>query len=92
MDLSKLTQGSSVLPDWHHSQPWASLRNPFGIYEVLEVCASGLRPPEDVYNVQAATALWLNVSRKEIQTTIVKSHSGVVASSLRFGPALHKNS
>jgi len=25
------SQGSSVLPDWHHSQAWALMRNPFGI-------------------------------------------------------------
>ena len=60
------------------------MRNPFGIYEVLEVCAAGLRPPEDVYNVQASTALWLKHSKK--YPFLLKSHS---RSSLRFAPALH---
>jgi hypothetical protein len=38
----------------------------------------------------AATALFLNATRKEINRPLLKSHSGVVASSLRFAPALDK--
>ena len=40
-----------------------------------------------VYNVQAATALWLNATPKEINRPLLKAIAG---SSLRFAPALHK--